>query len=154
MALFHFDSSALVKRYVDETGSLWLRGLCAPGQGNILSILELTRVEVAGTFARLAREGRFTMIERDGLTHTFMGHCLTEFRLLPVDTDVLDRAVRLVQAHPVRALDGLQLAAALKVNESLLGFGLAPITLVAADVRLIDVARSEGLAVENPNDHP
>jgi predicted nucleic acid-binding protein len=36
MGAYYFDSSALVKRYTDETGSLWVRSLTAPQAGHVI----------------------------------------------------------------------------------------------------------------------
>ena len=52
----HFvDSSALVKRYVNETGSVWLSGLVAPVAGNDIYIARITTVEVLAALTRRAR---------------------------------------------------------------------------------------------------
>jgi predicted nucleic acid-binding protein len=40
------DSSALVKRYVPETGSAWIQAISAPITGNLLIIDRITWVEV------------------------------------------------------------------------------------------------------------
>ena len=36
MAVYFLDSSALVKRYITETGTLWVRRLCEPAAGHEL----------------------------------------------------------------------------------------------------------------------
>ena len=46
MVGYFVDSSALVKRYVNETGSVWLSGLVAPAAGNDIYIARITTVEV------------------------------------------------------------------------------------------------------------
>jgi uncharacterized protein len=51
--IFYVDSSAVVKRYVDEIGSAWIRRLCEARDpktnraSNATLIAEITRVEVA-----------------------------------------------------------------------------------------------------------
>jgi hypothetical protein len=44
MAVYFFDSSALVKRYIAETGSGWVSGLTDPTAGNINFIAGITAV--------------------------------------------------------------------------------------------------------------
>ena len=36
MALFYFDTSGIVKRYVLETGTAWVQDITNPSRGNIL----------------------------------------------------------------------------------------------------------------------
>ena len=60
-------------------------------------------------------------------------------------TDTIRRtAVRLVRSHPLRAADGLQLAAALAATEG----DPRSLPLVTLDERLRDAAEREGLRVE------
>ena len=58
MSVFHFyDTSALLKNYVDEKGSIWLRQqLCAIDALHVIGAL--TRVEVFASFAR-ARKAKY-----------------------------------------------------------------------------------------------
>lgn len=51
MASYYLESSALVKRYVVETGTAWIRGLCASTSGNTLFIAQVTGVEVVAAVA-------------------------------------------------------------------------------------------------------
>jgi predicted nucleic acid-binding protein len=55
MSVYYFDSSALVKRYCYETGSLWVRHLAAPEQGNSIFTAHITGIEVVAAIARKAR---------------------------------------------------------------------------------------------------
>jgi hypothetical protein len=65
------DSSGLVKRYVDEAGSDWVRAIVDPASANIVSIADITRAEVTSALARRAREGVITLNDRDALIQTF-----------------------------------------------------------------------------------
>lgn len=38
MALYFLDTSALVKRYVAESGSAWVMALCDPASGHVVVI--------------------------------------------------------------------------------------------------------------------
>jgi hypothetical protein len=74
--------------------------------------------------------------------------------LVPTDHQIVDRAVELIQNHPLRAYDAVQLATALIVNRSLSAHGLPPLIFISADDGLIAAAQAEGLMTENPNRHP
>ena len=43
---YFLDSSALVKRYVPEVGTVWVRALAAPTAGHILMIAQVTPAEI------------------------------------------------------------------------------------------------------------
>ena len=56
MAVYFFDSSALVKRYIQETGSAWVQALCQQTPPEDLYIARIAGAEVisailAGVFA-------------------------------------------------------------------------------------------------------
>jgi hypothetical protein len=42
----------------------------------------------------------------------------------------------------------------MEANTTLIERGDSPLFFVSADTRLLDAARAEGLATDNPNDHP
>lgn len=46
MPTFYLDSSAILKRYVEETGSEWVRIIAGLHAHNILHLSQITRVEV------------------------------------------------------------------------------------------------------------
>ena len=57
METAYFDTSALVKRYVAEEGSQWIKTLCAPPNNLIVCTSQMTVVETACAFSRRMREG-------------------------------------------------------------------------------------------------
>jgi predicted nucleic acid-binding protein len=75
MSVLFLDTSALVKRYVAEKGSIWIAAECHPRTRNIIVISQATLVEAVATFCRKARETDFTLRitpeERDRLISTF-----------------------------------------------------------------------------------
>ncbi len=52
MADYYFDSSALVKRYINETGSTWVCGLFDPGLRHEAFIAAITPVEIIAAITR------------------------------------------------------------------------------------------------------
>ncbi len=52
MVGFFCDSSAIVKRYVNETGSNFVDGLTDLKSGNVILLSRITRVEVTSAIAR------------------------------------------------------------------------------------------------------
>lgn len=155
MSSFFLDSSALVKRYLTETGSAWVRDLTAPGTESTVVVAEITLVEVAAALAARHRApGGISLSERDSAINLLASHFTTEYQLVPVSRFILDNAVLLTQNHRLRGYDAIQLAAALAANQTLLQAGLPGLTFAAADRDLISAARQAGVQVEDPNDHP
>jgi predicted nucleic acid-binding protein len=56
---FIFDASAVVKRYLKETGSGWIHGLADPAASHELFLTRIARVEVV---AAVTRRGRGNVI--------------------------------------------------------------------------------------------
>jgi len=54
---FFCDSSAIVKRYVNETGSNFVDSLADLKRGNVILLARITRVEVAAAIARRLKGG-------------------------------------------------------------------------------------------------
>ena len=109
---------------------------------------------MTSAFSRRAREGQLSPEEYARLQAAFRGDCSAEYRLVPLNVSVINMAAGLLERHPLRTLDALHLATGLLANQFLVGQGVAGLTFVSADDRLLAVAGSEGLAVNNPNHYP
>jgi uncharacterized protein len=57
MGAYYCDSSALVKRYADETGTLWVRSLTDPQAGHDIFTAHITGIEVVAAIARKTHMG-------------------------------------------------------------------------------------------------
>jgi hypothetical protein len=80
---YYLDASALVKRYVDEVGSDWLRATIAPAQPPLLFTSRMAIVEVISAFARRAREGSLSSEEFATARDAFQSDCLNEYQIMP-----------------------------------------------------------------------
>lgn len=148
---FFIDTSALNKRYLaHEAGSVWLRALTAPAARNRIVISDLTAVECYSTFARLYREAKITSAQHRRFRRRLLRHTRRNYFVISINERTLSVARRMVNRHPLRALDAIQLASAL-VAVNLLP---DPITFVTSDKRLYLAAAAEGFIVDDPNHHP
>lgn len=57
MSAYFFDSSAVVKRYVNETGTAWVTSILAPTAGHDIYVTRITGVEVVSAIARRGYRG-------------------------------------------------------------------------------------------------
>ena len=153
MADYFFDSSAIVKRYINEIGSPFVDGLIDPGQGNNIFIAEITRAEVASAFSR--RKKGETLTPQDAATSlaAFLKDVADVYATVAVTADLVTDAANLATRYALRGYDAVQLAAALTANGDLMTGGSSGLTFVSADGELNTAAVAEGLSVENPNEH-
>ena len=154
MTVYYLDTSALVKRYVDEIGSEWLREVAAPESRSLLFISRLAIVELISALSRRLREGALTPEEFASARDAFRGDCLSEYQVMPPTMTVIDLACALVERHSLRAYDATHLGTALGAHRFLQAAGRAPLIFLSSDERLVRAAGSEGLQVDNPNLHP
>jgi predicted nucleic acid-binding protein len=154
MTTYYLDTSALVKRYVNETGSPWLCALLDTSPRPSVVLAHLVIVEMTSALMRRVREGVVSEPEYVQAQNAFHADCLSQYELVTAVDDVIDQANRLLEKHPLRAYDAIHLAAAMVSNHALLADGLDSLIFVSADDRLNRAASAEGLAVDNPNVHP
>ena len=156
MPFYYFDTSALVKYYVTEPGSTWVRQLIderdtASGQPrHVLFVAEITRVEVAAGLAVIERVGRIRKAERDREYARFTSQLAHRYAIIPLTTGDFETAAALTQHHPLKAYDAVQLAVVLRYRRILTAYQL---TFVCGDNTLITAAQAEGLSTDNPFDH-
>lgn len=153
MSTYYLDTSALIKRYVTEIGSLWLLNLFS-NPNLLLFTTRVTTVEVHSVLARRRRETSITSKNHTDDLKAFSEDSLTQYRFVDFDAIIADRAGELLDRHPLRVYDAIQLASALRINEVLTAANLSSPTFLSADNKLLAVAAVEGLPTENPNDYP
>lgn len=151
---YFFDTSALVKRYVNERGSRWVQSITASTTRNKIIVARITWVEVLSALARLQREGKLTPLDMATAILTFRHDWDTQYQVVELDQTLTLNAGQLVQRYTLRAYDSVQLASALKLKPAFAKATLASLTFVCADKRLLKVAQAEGLLTENPSNHP
>jgi len=154
MAVYFFDSSAVVKRYVQEKGTAWVTSVLDPTAGNANYIARITGAEGVSALTRRGRRGDLTACDTTNAIAQFRHEFASLYRLVEITPALVQRAMDLAESHALRGDDAVQLAAALEVNGYCLALGMPALTLVSADTDLNTAAAAEGLTVENPNDHP
>jgi hypothetical protein len=153
VSLFFLDSSALVKRYVTEVGSDWIRSLTHPSTPNQLIIARITWVEVLSALARRRREGSVAADDVAQAMQAFRYDLDMQYQIVELDAALADTAGDLVAQHPLRAYDAVQLASALQIERDLVQAEMPTLIFLTADERLAEIARAEDLLTDNPNQH-
>ena len=154
MAAYFFDSSALVKRFIRETGTAWVMSLWRPSAGHAIYAARLTEVETCAALARRHKGNKLTVAQFHKSLKRLRRDFTGRLAVGATTEGVVLEALRLAETHALRGYDALQLAFALEANRRRVQRQLPPLTLVSADTDLNQAAQAEGLAVEDPNNHP
>ena len=159
MTFYYLDTSALVKYYILEAGSTWVRGIVdalsfdKQSRVNVIFISDACIPEAAAAFSVLERTSRISRRTRDRVFRATMHHIAVGLlSTLRVDSEDFYLAATLTQSHPLKAYDAVQLAVALRCRQVLAALRL-PLIFVTGDRSLLAAARAEGLSAENPFDH-
>ncbi len=148
MADYFLDTSVIVKRYVQEPGTAWVRTLAASASGNFIYLARITEVEVTAAIARRRGQPGLSVAQANGALGLFRQDFAQDYRIAEITVPLLRQAALLADTHALRDYDAVQLAAALEVR-----LQVPALILVSGDGDLNKAAAAEGLPVENPNTH-
>lgn len=143
MRYLFFDTSALVKRYHDEPGSDAVDALLE--RDSVVVITSITAVEMVSAFRRNYNRGKLTATEMERLVSSFFAEAVSEFLVVRVQESLFEFSFDLVLEDDLRALDSIQLSAALSMPAPVEG-----VTLVSADEDLVSAAESRDFDVISP----
>ena len=149
MALHFLDTSALLKRYVQETGTGWLQALTDPAVGHAHFIARITQAETVAAIVRRERGGQLAPADAALALADFHYDFARQYLIVEISAGLIAHAAALARQHGLRGYDAVQLAGALEVQDSTPG-----LVLVSSDAELNLAAVAEGLTVEDPNTHP
>lgn len=148
MSLYYADTSALARAYLsDEDDHAALRELLLESDAPVLTS-ELATVELTAAMTAAERAKRIadaTVVIRQ-IDADISGDPVALVSLDPVT--VLPLARRLIETHPLFAVDAIHLAVALADAPSYARG--QPVTLVTCDLRQRAAGRAEGLLVWEP----
>jgi len=140
MWIIYLDTSALLKRYIQEAGSEEVRKLLE--EADEIATGVITRVETASVIARLVRSQAITAEEGKQVWNEFCEdwEILTRLHVTPQS---IERAASLAWRYALRGYDALRLASALLWQERL----MLPVLLATFDRPLWLAGREAGIQV-------
>lgn len=155
MALF-LDASAVVKLYVQEPGSTFMRNVVNAREAfDGLFISELSLVEVPAAFTHKYRRAEIDRRDKTRATWEFHRSERAWFNRVRLTSEILREATHLITRSPDRRIgsgDAIQLASADRVSEAV---SPSPaLILVAADRNLRSVANDLGFLTVDPEGDP
>jgi uncharacterized protein len=105
--IVYFDTSSLVKLFIEEQGSDEARSLF--GAASVVTTSVITYAEARGAFTRRARERSLSQPQYELVRAAFESEWAT-FVALEVTQSIAAHAADLAADHGLRVLDGLHLA--------------------------------------------
>jgi predicted nucleic acid-binding protein len=139
---YYFDTSALVKRYHIEPGSDRVDRLFTDPASTFLTA-NITPAEITSALDRKCQEGALPRPALSRVLTAVARDLSAEFALIELSASHILQSQELILRHHLRTLDALHLAVLLTLRD------LIPI-LVSTDIRLLDAAEREQVAVFNP----
>jgi predicted nucleic acid-binding protein len=149
---YYADSRALIKCYVNEVGSAWMRSM-AESDDHVIITARISFVEVFSALNRRLREAKLNPKDYRALAGDVAASFANDYQVIELTTGITEGARRLLESHALRAYDAVQLASALYANEAVQSADLSSLVFLSTDERLTTAARAEGLTAENPNEH-
>lgn len=153
MADYFFDTSALIKRHVKESGTPWVKSLVGAKAGHAIYIARITTVEVTSAITRRQHLGDLSAAQAAAILGHFRRHLSQRYRVVELTPDLFRNAMLTARKYRLRAYDAVQLAVALEVRQIHQETGGGPVTVVSADRDLNAAATAEGFVVEDPATH-
>ena len=131
-----FDSSAFVKRFVQEVGSEQVDKACMAASALGLSVICLP--EMLSALNRKVREGVLLQADYAALKQA-IAEDIEGAEIVNLGTDVLRHTVVLLEQNTLRSLDAVHIACALEWGAE---------QFVSADKRQVQAAQNVGLSVQ------
>jgi predicted nucleic acid-binding protein len=141
--ILYCDTSALVKLYVEEAGSSWVRRWVEASQ--VVGIAAIGYVEAKAAFARAVHGGRVVRRRHREMVADFEQDW-SRYLVMDMSEPVIRHAGRLAEVHRLRAYDAVHLAAALHIRAR----AAEEVTFLGFDDELNRAAKAEGLALVPP----
>ena len=145
--MIYLDTSALIKRFVNEKGSPLVQSLVT--ERPPVATAKIAYAEIFAGFARKLREGHLSKTLHTLACRQFERDWQSYLRV-ELQDDILYLARDLIQRHPLRGFDAVHLASALSLKNAL----TEEITFAAADGRLLRAAGAEDLEPLNVETAP
>lgn len=131
-----FDSSAFVKRYVNEEGTDAVLKWCDQATEIILSGIALT--EIISAFCRLHREAKITDTQYRQLKSLLLAD-IEDAAICDLTPAVLALAISSLEKNVLRGMDAIHIGSAIALKADI---------FISADQRQLDAAARMGLRAE------
>jgi len=139
---YFFDTSALIKNYIEEKGSQKVEEILKSADSVFVS--SVTVIEESSTLRRLLNQKMLTLKEYE-LISDEIKFDLKYFHTVPLDDEIINLSIDIIIKFQLKTLDSIQLACAIALQNEIANF-------VCCDLKLNNAAAKAGLKVINPAD--
>ncbi len=144
---YFLDTSALIKLYVQESGSDWVQKQL---DNRFLFISRLACQEIQHTLKSAQKKESLKPIDAHKIIQSFRNHLKTHFYVVERNQELCSIEAELLSQYSLKMDHVIQLASALLIKPHLDKVGTRLI-FVSADDLLLEIAKAENLETENPN---
>ena len=130
-----FDTSSLIKRYIEEVGSDKVLEICQEADSLAISII--CPIEMISTLNRLVREKALSPKEYHQVKSLIFSE-IEDMEVVPVQPEVVRWSILALERSPVRAMDAIHIGSALLAKPEL---------FVSSDKRQLAAAKKAGLDI-------
>jgi uncharacterized protein len=99
VSVYFFDTSGLLKRYITETGTNWVRATVGSGAGNLIVVSQLASVEAVSAFMRRVRDKSISARTAQAARLSVNRHMRREYRIVTVSDSILSDAQSLLELY-------------------------------------------------------
>jgi uncharacterized protein len=138
----YFDTSALIKKYIDEKGSDKVDELFNNAENIFVS--NITEIETLSTFKRLQIENEITEKEYQQLKKEIEID-FHSFEIIELDDEVINYSKKVIEKYQLKSLDSIQLGSLLVIKNMLDHF-------IVCDKKLLEAGKKEKINIINPNE--
>jgi len=151
--VYFFDSSGVVKRYVDEIGSKRVIELTLPEAEHVIYLSRIAGVEVISALSRLKRAGQLSDEDAKMAIEQFRHDFSNQYKIIEITSEVIERAMNLAERHFLRGYDATHLASAVELQTMCQVLKIPSPVLICSDVALNEAAKAENIIIEDPGDY-
>lgn len=149
MGRYFFDSSALVKHYIEEQGSIWV-GIILADLQNLIYLSTLTKLEITAALVRRVQGSPAIQQDVDARLSRFEKDFAIRFISVDLDRSILSMATDAARRLRLRAADAIQFATAMTVSAQVPA-SEGPLVFVTSDLELIAACKTSGIATVDPS---
>ncbi len=148
MVYYYLDSSAIVKRYIQEEGSYYIVNLIIQAE-SYLSTISISKTEVISALSRRYRDKDISEEDYSSILNSVSLDFEDEYTVISTSQEIINLSIRLSQIYPLKGYDCIQLSAAISLKERFKNLNLKMVFL-SSDSQLCKTATYEGFEVVNP----
>jgi predicted nucleic acid-binding protein len=143
--MIYLDSSALVKRYIEESGSTRVSDILTESDWVVVS--RLVYAEVLSAITRRHKAGNISTRNFERISLAFKSDW-DRFVVMELRNEVWGFVERIIARHALKAADSIHLSTALWLQQSL----KTEVFFISSDIELLKAAQKEKLKIINPQD--